>query len=80
MATRSGVVTKPGVPDAVIAQVIALSGENLACASRPSKIPFVELFIDFVPFLALFSIDNTQTPIKSYVIVGWLAFSSTLMK
>ncbi|KAL8292216.1 hypothetical protein RQP46_001682 [Phenoliferia psychrophenolica] len=51
MATKSGVVSKAGVPAAVIANIVKLSGQNLAYKSI--------------------------TPIKSYVIVGWIAFLST---
>ena len=31
MATKGGVVSKPGVPATVIAEIVALSGQDLAC-------------------------------------------------
>ncbi|GAA5873384.1 hypothetical protein JCM3774_000768 [Rhodotorula dairenensis] len=50
-ATKSGVVSAPGIPSSLINQVLKSMGESLAYSA--------------------------QTPIKSYVIVGWIAFLST---
>lgn len=50
-ATKSGVVSAPGIPSSLINQILKSMGESLAYSS--------------------------QKPIKSYVIVGWIAFLST---
>ncbi|GAA5844427.1 hypothetical protein JCM9279_006298 [Rhodotorula babjevae] len=52
-ATRSGVITAPGIPPAIIATLVASTGEDL----RYRK----------------------QTPIVSYLIVGWIAWLSTII-
>lgn len=53
MAQRSAYITAPGIPNAVIAQIVKSTGQSLA-------------YID-------------QTPIKSFVAVGWAAFGMTLI-
>ncbi|GAA5987777.1 hypothetical protein JCM10908_007210 [Rhodotorula pacifica] len=52
-ATKSGVVTAPGIPSSLISRILKSMGESLAYSA--------------------------QTPIKSYVIVGWIAFLSTFI-
>lgn len=52
-ATKSGVITAPGIPPAIIAGLVKASGKNLAYSK--------------------------QVPIISYLVVGWLAFLSTLV-
>lgn len=80
-ATKSGYVTAPGIPDVVIASLVAASGKNLAC-----KLLFSFDFLTKVQY-KLFSnavilfgnIDKSNTPIRAYVATGWCAFLSTVV-
>ncbi|BGP16950.1 hypothetical protein JCM10213_007395 [Rhodosporidiobolus nylandii] len=52
-ATKSGVISSPTIPDAILQGLVRASGRNLRY--------------------------NHQTPIISYLVVGWIAFLSTLI-